>query len=67
MCYILSICITIASIWTGNLEWLTPAAIFALAGAVAYVGGEIGKITVVDMDEELDKRMDATDIKEDRK
>ena len=63
MCYILSICITIASIWTGNLEWLTPAAIFALAGAVAYVGGEIGKITVVDMDEELDKRMNATDIK----
>ena len=67
MCYILSICITIASIWTGNLEWLTPAAIFALAGAVAYVGGEIDKITVVDMDKELDKRMNATDIKEDRK
>lgn len=67
MCYILSICITIASIWTGNLEWLTPAAIFALAGAVAYVGGEIGKITVVDMDEELDKRMNTTDIEEDRK
>lgn len=67
MCYILSICITIASIWTGNLEWLTPAAIFALAGAVAYVGGEIGKITVVDMDEELDNRMNATDIDEDRK
>ena len=67
MSYILSICITIASIWTGNLEWLTPAAIFALAGAVSYVGGEIGKITVVDMDEELDKRMNATDFKEDRK
>lgn len=67
MCYILSICITIASIWTGNLEWLTPAAIFALAGAVAYVGGEISKTTVVDMDEELDKRMNATDIEEDRK
>lgn len=42
MCYILSICITVASIWTGNLEWLTPASIFALAGAVSYVGGEIG-------------------------
>ena len=67
MCYILSICITIASIWTGNLEWLTPAAIFALAGTVAYVGGEICKITVVNMDEELDKRMNATDIKEDKK
>lgn len=67
MCYILSICITIASIWAGNLEWLTPSAIFALAGAVSYVGGEISKITVVDMNEELNKRMNATDIKEDRK
>lgn len=67
MCYILSICITIASIWTGNLEWLTPAAIFALGGAVAYVGGEISKLTVVDMDEELNKRTNATDIKEEEK
>ena len=67
MCYILSICITIASIWTGNLEWLTPAAIFALAGAVAYVGCEISKLTVVDMDEEVNKRTNATDIKEDKK
>lgn len=67
MCYILSICITVASIWTGNLEWLTPSAIFALSGAVSYVGGEIGKLTVVDMDEKLDKRMNATDIKEDKK
>lgn len=67
MCYILSICITVASIWTGNLEWLTPQAIFALSGAVSYVGGEIGKLTVVDMDEKLDKRMNATDIKEDKK
>lgn len=66
MCYILSICITIASIWTGNLEWLTPAAIFALGGAVAYVGGEISKLTVVDMDEELNKRTNATDIKEEK-
>lgn len=67
MCYILSICITIASIWTGNLEWLTPAAIFALAGAVAYVGREISKLTVVDMDEEVNKRTNDTDIKEDKK
>lgn len=67
MCYILSICITIASIWTGNLEWLTPAAIFALAGAVAYVGGEIGKLTVVYVDKEVTKSMNATDIKEDKK
>lgn len=66
MCYILSICITVASIWTGNLEWLTPAAIFALGGAVAYVGGEISKLTVVDMDEEVSKRTNATDIKEEK-
>lgn len=66
MCYILSICITVASIWTGNLEWLTPAAIFALGGAVAYVGGEISKLTVVDMDEEVNKRTNATDVKEEK-
>lgn len=66
MCYILSICITVASIWTGNLEWLTPAAIFALGGAVAYVGGEISKLTVVDMDEEVSKRTNATDVKEEK-
>ena len=66
MCYILSICITVASIWTGNLEWLTPAAIFALGGSVAYVGGEISKLTVVDMDEEVSKRTNATDVKEEK-
>lgn len=66
MCYILSICITIASIWTGNLKWLTPAAIFALAGAVSYVGGEIGKLTVVYVDKEVTKNMNATDIKEEK-
>lgn len=67
MCYILSVCITLASIWTGNLKWLTPAAIFALAGAVDYVGGEIGKLTVVYVDKEVTKSMNATDIKEDEK
>ena len=66
MCYILSICITIASIWTGNLKWLTPAAIFALAGAVSYVGGEIGKLTVVYVDKEVTKTMNTTDIKEEK-
>lgn len=66
MCYILSICITVASIWTGNLKWLTPAAIFALAGAVSYVGGEIGKLTVVYVDKEVTKNMNATDIKEEK-
>lgn len=66
MCYILSICITIASIWTGNLEWLTPAAIFALAGAVSYVGGEIGKLTVVYVDKKVTKNINATDIKEEK-
>ena len=67
MCYILSICITIASIWTGNLEWLTPAAIFALAGAVSYVGSEIDKLAVVYVGKEVTKSMNATDIKEDKK
>lgn len=52
MCYILSVCITAAAIWTGNLEWLTPAAIFAVAGGLGYVGGQIEKITMVDVDEE---------------
>lgn len=66
MCYILSICITVASIWTGNLKWLTPAAIFALAGAVSYVGGEIGKLTVVYVDKEVTKTMNTTDIKEEK-
>lgn len=66
MCYFLSICITVASIWTGNLKWLTPAAIFALAGAVSYVGGEIGKLTVVYVDKEVTKNMNATDIKEEK-
>lgn len=66
MCYILSICITVASIWTGNLEWLTPAAIFALGGAVAYVGGEISKLTAVYVDKEITKSMNTTDIKEEK-
>lgn len=58
MCYILSVCITIASVWTGNLEWLTPAAIFAVAGGLGYVGGQIEKITMIecDDDEEPDSR-----------
>lgn len=51
MFYILSVCITVAAIWTGNLEWLTPAAIFAVAGGLGFVGGQIEKITMVDVDD----------------
>ena len=61
MMYILSVCITIAAVWTGNLEWLTPAAIFAAAGGLGYVGGQIEKITMVDIDDESKNATD-TDV-----